>query len=166
MRSPADPHRPHGIVDPDVDLQAPAQRAETRPHELDLLAVIAAGGVLGSEARYGIDRLIPPPVAGFPWATLLINVTGCLLIGVLMVVLIEVWSPHRDARPFLGVGVLGGYTTFSTFAVDAVRLVRAHHAGAAAGYVVATVVCCLLAVLGATVATRRLARFRDVEAAR
>ena len=85
--------------------------------------------MLGAEARYGIDRLIPPPATGFPWATLLINVSGCLLIGVLMVLLVEVWSPHRYARPFLGVGVLGGYTTFSTFAVDAVRLVRAQHAG-------------------------------------
>jgi CrcB protein len=166
MRPPADPPRPHGIVDPDVDLHDPAQRAETRPHELDLLAVIAAGGVLGAEARYGIDRLIPPPTAGFPWATLLINVTGCLLIGVLMVLLIEVWSPHRYARPFLGVGVLGGYTTFSTFAVDSVRLVRAQHVGSAAAYVVASVVCCLVAVVGATLATRRLTTVRVVEAAR
>jgi CrcB protein len=157
MRPSADPKRTHGIVDPDVDLHDPAQLAETRPHELDLLAAIAVGGVLGSEARYGIDRLVPATAHGFPWATLLVNISGSLLIGVLMVVLVEVWSPHRLARPFLGVGVLGGYTTFSTFAIDTVRLVRADHAVTAAFYVVASVVCCLGAVWAATIATRRLA---------
>jgi CrcB protein len=72
-------------------------------------------------------------------------------------VLLELARPHRLWRPFLGVGVLGGYTTYSTFAVDAVRLLHQHRPGVALGYVVVTFVSCLAAVwLGAT-GTRSLA---------
>ena len=53
-----------------------------------------------------------------PWATFLINVSGCALIGVLMVTITELTSPHRLVRPLLGLGVLGGYTTFSTYSVE------------------------------------------------
>lgn len=145
------------VVDADVDLHDPAQRAETRPHEWDLLLAIAAGGVLGAEARYGIATLMPHASSAFPWATLLTNVSGCLLIGVLMVVVLDLLErPHRLLRPFLGVGVLGGFTTFSTFAVDAERLVDAGRLGTAAAYVAATLVLGQVAVHAATAATRRL----------
>lgn len=157
---PADPHRARS-VDPDVDLHDPDQLAEIRPHEIVLLAVIAAGGVVGAEARYGVGRLLPAARGEFPWATLIVNVSGCLLIGVLMVLLAELWSPHRFTRPFLGVGVLGGYTTFSTFGIEAVGLVREHRPAVAAGYIVASLVLCLLAVHGASAAAGRLLRSDD-----
>jgi fluoride exporter len=124
--------------------------------QLDLLAVIAAGGVLGAEARYGVARLLPHPPAAFPWATLVVNALGCLLIGVLMVVVTELTRPHRLARPFLGVGVLGGFTTFSTYTVDVQRLLLAHRPGMALGYLLGTLAAALVTVwLGAT-ATRAL----------
>jgi CrcB protein len=168
MRLADDDARPHPepantpahvrVIDSDVDLHDPGQRGETRPREWDLLVAIAAGGVAGAEARYGIDAALPHTGSAFPWATLLINVSGCLLIGVLMVLVLELTSPHRLLRPFLGEGVLGGYTTFSTFAVDAERLVRDHRPLLALGYAALTLVLCLVAVYAATVVTRVLGR--------
>ncbi|HEX6234199.1 MAG TPA: CrcB family protein [Jiangellaceae bacterium] len=86
--------------------------------QLQPLGIIALGGVLGAEARYGIDHLAAGSASAVPWATLTVNVAGCLLIGVLMVVLLELTAPHRLLRPFLGIGVLGGFTTFSAYAVE------------------------------------------------
>jgi CrcB protein len=84
-----------------------------------ILAVIAAGGGSGSVARYLLGRLWPDAGHQLPWTTLTINLTGSLLLGMLVVAVTEVWRPHRLVRPLLGTGVLGGYTTFSTFAVQA-----------------------------------------------
>jgi len=158
---PADPSRRRilardGIVDPDVDLHDPAQREETRPREWDLLLTVAVGGVLGAEARYGIATGLPSSGSAFPWATVVTNISGCLLIGLLMSFLATLARPRRLLRPFLGVGVLGGYTTYSTFAVDAERLLRAGRALAALGYVTVTVVGCAVAVvLGSLPMVRR-----------
>ena len=134
------------VADPDADLHAARQRRETRPRQWDLVVACSAGGVLGTWARYGVGRAVPHTGREFPWSTVLINATGCLLIGALMVVLLELTSPHRLVRPFLGVGVLGGYTTYSTFAVDVERLVLNHQPGAALSYVVVTVLSCAVAV--------------------
>ena len=144
-----------GRIDPDrIDDDVPPGRTPLR-REWDVLAVIAVGGVLGAESRYGVDRLVPPSARGFPWATFGINVLGCLLMGALMVVLTERVTPHRLTRPFLGIGVLGGFTTFSSFAVDAERLIRAHRPGLALAYVVATLaVAAVTLALGATLARR------------
>ena len=112
-----------------------------------MLLVIAAGGALGSLARYALERAMPHSSPGdFAWATFLTNVSGCLLIGVLMWLVVEVWEPRRYARPFLGVGVLGGFTTFSTYAVEAQGMARAGAWGTAGLYVVASVVLGVLAV--------------------
>lgn len=80
------------------------------------LPLISAGGVLGALARYGISAAWPHPADGFPWATWVINVSGCFLIGVLLTRL-----PGAHLRLFLGVGFLGGYTTFSTAMVDVLQ---------------------------------------------
>lgn len=146
------------IIDPDFDRHDPAQVSETRVREWDLLVAIAAGGVVGAEARYGVGLLLPHHRGAFPWATVLINASGCLLIGVLMVVLLELTDPHRLARPFLGVGILGGYTTFSTFAMDTEQLILDHRALLALLYVLATVVLCAVAVWSATLLTRGLSQ--------
>lgn len=111
---------PEFRVDPDVDLRIPADRAELTAHPAAVLGAIAAGGVLGGLARAGVQAAFPYAPTGFPWATFGINLTGCLLIGVLMAV-IGARPVHPLVRPFLGVGVLGGFTTFSAYAVDAQR---------------------------------------------
>ncbi|MBM0229681.1 CrcB family protein, partial [Micromonospora sp. ATA51] len=128
---------PEFRVDPDVDLHVPADRAELTAHPATVLGAIAAGGVLGALARAGIQAAFPHPPTGFPWATFGINVTGCLLIGALMAVL-RARPAHPLVRPFLGVGVLGGFTTFSAYAVDAQRAVAAGAAGTALAYLAAT----------------------------
>ncbi|MEU8247767.1 fluoride efflux transporter CrcB [Nonomuraea sp. NPDC048916] len=87
-----------------------------------VLAMIALGGGLGSVARYLVTEAIPVSAGGFPWGTFLINVTGCFLLGLLMVFVLQVWPPTRYVRPFLGIGFLGGYTTFSAFTAEIVHL--------------------------------------------
>ncbi|MEJ2871730.1 fluoride efflux transporter CrcB [Actinomycetospora sp. OC33-EN08] len=104
------------------------------------VAAVALGGALGALARWGLSLAWPTPAGGFPTTTLLVNVVGCLLMGILVVHVAEVRTAHPLVRPFLGVGVLGGFTTFSTFAVDAQHLLAAGRLGPALGYLGATVV--------------------------
>jgi CrcB protein len=124
----------------------------------DVVAVIALGGVIGSVGRWGLAQLLPSGRDAFPWATLWVNVTGAFLIGALMHYVLEVWPPHRLVRPFLGVGLLGGWTTFSTYMLDARGLLATGHLLVAAEYVIGTLVLGLAAVwLGLSLA-RALAR--------
>lgn len=118
------------------------------------------GGAAGAGARYLIGQAWPTPVEALPFSTLAINILGCALIGVLMVLITDVWSSQRLLRPFLGTGVLGGFTTFSTYAVDIQRLVSGGHPGTALAYLTITPVGALLAVWGAATTTRRLVNWR------
>ncbi|MEV6106875.1 CrcB family protein [Streptomyces sp. NPDC051940] len=137
-------------VDPDVDLHLPAHRAETVGSGLwKVLAAVSAGGVLGALARYGATELWPAR-----WAVLGVNVVGCALIGVLMVLVSEMGSAHPLVRPFLGTGVLGGFTTFSAYAVDFAELLQEERVGAALGYASGTLVGALGAVWAAASVTR------------
>ncbi|MGW2215898.1 fluoride efflux transporter FluC [Nonomuraea sp. NPDC001684] len=137
---------PRAAVDPDVDLHVPAQRGELARAPVATLAVIAAGGVLGALARYAVLTAFPVPPGGFAWPTLAVNVTGCLLIGLLMVAITEVWQAHPLTRPFLGVGVLGGFTTFSTSIADAHGALAAGQPRTALAYLAVTLVMALAAV--------------------
>ncbi|MFD1541509.1 fluoride efflux transporter CrcB [Nonomuraea guangzhouensis] len=114
--------------------------------------------LLGALARYGLGMAFPRPPGGFPWTTFAINVTGCLLIGVLMVAITEIWDVPAWVRPLLGVGVLGGFTTFSTYIVDTGQLLTAGAPREALLYLVATPVMALAAVWAGSTATRSLAR--------
>ncbi|MFC5060618.1 fluoride efflux transporter CrcB [Actinomycetospora atypica] len=102
------------------------------------VAVVAVGGALGALARWALGVAWPTPPGGFPTTTLGINVVGCLLMGVLVVHVAEVRTAHPLIRPFLGVGVLGGFTTFSTFAYDAHQLLVGGRPGVALAYLAAT----------------------------
>ncbi|GAB3590883.1 CrcB family protein [Angustibacter peucedani] len=138
----------------DPDLPEPRSRhLAGRPRRSDALLVVALGGALGCLARWGLTRALPvaPDV---PWATLTANLVGCLALGALMVVVVERRRGHPLLRPFLGVGVLGGFTTFSTYALDARALVADDRALLALGYVAGSLVGGLLA----TVVGLRLAR--------
>jgi fluoride exporter len=128
--------------------------------DLPVLAAVAAGGGLGALARYGLAEALPTPPGQFPWSTFATNVFGCLLIGVLMVLVTEVRTTHRLVRPFLGVGVLGGFTTFSTYAVEIRELLAPGTVGLAFAYLAGTLVAALLAVLAGVSATRALAGVR------
>jgi len=110
-----------------------------------VIGAVAAGGVLGSEARYLLGVAFAQTPGTWPWTTFWINVSGCLLIGVLYTVLTERVDPHPLLRPLLGVGVLGGYTTFSTFSVETVGLVDAGRPALALAYALVTPVVAVLA---------------------
>jgi CrcB protein len=121
------------VRDDDADL--PAQGPMLAPH---LLAAVTVGGVLGALGRYGLGVALPTQPGFFPATTVLINLSGAFLLAALIATLARRPAPSPLWRLLLGTGVLGGYTTFSTFAVDADRLVSTGHGGLAAGYVAAT----------------------------
>ena len=119
-----------------------------------VLATVSAGGALGSLARWGTGLALPTPAGGIPWTILWINVVGCLLIGVLIAV-VQLRHPHPLVRPFLGTGVLGGFTTFSAYAVDGAVLLRDGRVGAAAAYLAGTLAAALAAAWIGLALTRR-----------
>ncbi|WP_035847196.1 fluoride efflux transporter CrcB [Kitasatospora azatica] len=132
----------------------------------DTVAAVAVGGVLGAEARYGLGTLWHTPAGAFPWTTLLINAVGCLVIGVFLVAITEGRPAHRLVRPFFGTGVLGGFTTFSTYCLDAYRLLDAHRPGPALGYLAGTLVAALGAVAAGAGGMRWVLARRGVAPAR
>jgi len=152
-------------IDPDNAADdAPAPQAQgrgaptpARHRRWDIAAVIAAGGALGGAARYGLNELWPTQPGGFPWSTFTENVLGCLLIGALLVYLLEVIAPHRYARPFLAIGVLGGFTTFSTYAAETAGLLRTGHSPLALIYLFGTLVVALVATWTGLTAARAAA---------
>jgi CrcB protein len=145
-------------VDPDIDLHDANQRSELSAHPW-ALPVIAAGGMVGASVRYGLERLWPPsdPTA-VPWATFAANVSGCLLLGVVMVLVTEAGQRHPLWRPFLGVGILGGFTTFSTYAVQVQQGIQVQASRMALGYMFGTLAAALVAVTAGAMAARALLR--------
>lgn len=143
-------------VPPDIDLRAPAPPGSGR-EQWPVLAVVSVGGALGACARYGAALVWPTSAGAFPWTTLAVNALGCALIGVLMVAVTDIVAAHPLVRPFLGTGVLGGFTTLSTYTVDIARLLRDGHPATALTYAAATLAAALAAVWAAATATRRVA---------
>jgi CrcB protein len=95
--------------------------------------LVAAGGGIGAALRYLLGGLITSRLGpDFPWGTFIVNVSGCLLIGVVLG-LVERGALPAEARLFLAVGVLGGYTTFSTFGYETFRLLEGGELLQAAG---------------------------------
>jgi CrcB protein len=111
------------------------------------LAFVAAGGALGSVARYLAFQLATPP-----WGTFGVNVLGSFLIGIAFVAL----AGRGPGQLFLVTGLLGGFTTFSAFSLDALRLVEDGRLTAACVYVLGTVVLSLLACLAGLVMARAI----------
>lgn len=148
-------------IDPDIDLHIPAQRRELVHHHGPVLTAIAFGGGLGALSRYGLAHLLPTRPDQFPWGTFVINTLGCLLIGVLMVLITEVRTAHRLVRPFLGVGVLGGFTTFSTYALEIHDLLHPGAIALAFVYLAGTFLAAMLAVLSGVWITRAVAMGRN-----
>ncbi|WP_017934614.1 fluoride efflux transporter FluC [Nocardioides sp. Iso805N] len=140
-------------IDPDVDCDVElTERPSPHPWQVlnehvHLVPAIAVGGALGSLARFGLAKAAPHAAGDFAWATLATNLSGAFLLGLLMALMLTIWSHTRYVRPFLGVGVLGGYTTFSTYELDTRGLLAAGHPAEALAYVAATVALGLVAVL-------------------
>lgn len=115
---------------------------------------VALGGACGACLRFGLLRLIPP-AGGYPWAVQLANVLGSFLIGFLFVQIAMRWGNQHVAWQLLGVGVLGGFTTYSTFSLDTVRLIEQGRMSTALVYVLTTVVLCIgMAAVGVLLGRR------------
>ncbi|MFF2361334.1 fluoride efflux transporter CrcB [Streptomyces sp. NPDC058122] len=153
------PHPEH-VGESGAPVRAPARPPSPWRGQGPVVAAVSLGGTVGASARYGAGLLWPTPDGTFPWTTFTINVVGCAVIGVLMVLVTDVRSVHRLARPFFGTGVLGGFTTFSTYAVDIRDLVGTGHPGTGLVYLAATLFAALAAVWIGTTATRRALAWR------
>ncbi len=125
------------------------------------VAAIAVGGGLGGVARYLLSAAFPAG-HGFPWAIFAVNVSGSFLLGVLVVYLLEIWPPRRFLRPFLAVGLIGGYTTFSTFAGGVLTLLVGGATALADAYALSSILAGLLAVWCGVHAARLPARLREL----
>jgi CrcB protein len=112
---------------------------------MQMILAVAAGGAFGAVARYlvvtGVGRLLGPH--DFPWGTLTVNVVGSVLMGVLIELMALVWSPSQELRAFLVIGILGAFTTFSTFSLDVAVLVERGHNLFVAAYVAGSVALCV-----------------------
>src|SRR5436305_15338112 len=113
--------------------------------DVRVLSAIAVGGALGSLARYGVSRIVHVSPGHFPWATFWTNVSGSFALGAVLVLLVARFPPSRYVRPFLAVGFIGAYTTFSTMAVETDVLVKDGHAAVGIAYLLASLTAGLLA---------------------
>jgi len=119
------------------------------------LAAIFAGGFLGAIARAGLLEALPHDPGEWPWATFLANVVGAFLLGYTVTRLQERLPLSAYRRPFLGTGLCGALTTFSTMQLELLRMLDGSHVGLAAGYAAASLAVGFVAVAAATNLVRR-----------
>jgi fluoride exporter len=119
---------------------------------------VAIGGAIGSAARYGVNvwsaRLLG---AAFPWHTLIVNIAGCFVMGVLVELMALKLNMGNEIRAFLTTGILGGFTTFSAYSLDFALLVERKSYGAALAYGAGSVALSLIAVFAGLYLVRTLA---------
>jgi CrcB protein len=107
---------------------------------MTMLLAVALGGALGALGRYFvISRVGHWLKTGFPFGTLTVNIAGSFALGLLVGLMANVWAPAPELRAFATVGILGAFTTFSTFALDVTFLVERNRSGLAAAYALASV---------------------------
>lgn len=114
--------------------------------------LVGAGGAIGSMARLGVYRLLPAP-----WGTLGVNIAGSLLMGLLVGVLAARGTIAEGPRLLLGVGVLGGFTTFSAFSLDAAQMLQRGAWGGAMAYALGSVLLAVAALFAGLLLGRALA---------
>jgi fluoride exporter len=120
--------------------------------------LVGLGGAAGAMARYGVSLAIPARAEGWPWATFMINVSGSLAIGALAGWLATRGEQGEPMRLLLGVGVLGGFTTFSAYSLETLRLIERGDMTGAAAYSLGSVIAGLAAVaIGVAIAKRVIA---------
>ena len=119
------------------------------------LAAIYAGGVLGALGRVGLSEALPHGAGAWPWATFVVNMVGAALLGWFVTRLGERLPPSTYGRPFLGTGICGALTTFSTLQLELFRMLEEGNVPLALGYAAATIAGGFACVHFGTVATRR-----------
>ena len=114
---------------------------------MKLVLAIALGGAIGAVGRHYVSIAMTLLLGhGFPWGTLFVNIAGSFLLGVLIESMALVWSPTVEMRALLTVGVLGAFTTFSTFSLDVATLYGRGAAPALAAYIATSVAISILAL--------------------
>ncbi len=125
---------------------------------MQIILAIAAGGAAGAVMRHFANNAIMHQVtSGFPYGILSINVIGSLLMGVMVGLFAHVWQPPAEIKAFLTVGVLGAFTTFSTFSLDVVTLYERGAVLAAAAYITASVILSIAGLFAGLLLVRHFA---------
>jgi len=122
-----------------------------------LLLAIAAGGAIGAVGRHYVSaQVMKLAGSGFPWGTVSVNVLGSFIMGVLVETMALRWNVGTEMRAFMTVGILGAFTTFSTFSLDFATLVGRGAEFAALGYAALSVVLAVLGLFAGLAITRFL----------
>ncbi len=122
-----------------------------------MILAIALGGALGALSRYFVTGYIQNLTDNeFPWGTLSVNVIGCAVLGVLLSLISNTWSPSAEMRTFCIVGLMGAFTTFSAFSIEVVLMIEKGQWLTAACYIMLSIICCVGATMAAMVATRTI----------
>ncbi len=125
-------------------------------HDRRELAAIFCGGIVGALARTELAQAFPSSAHEWPWAIFSVNLVGAFLLGYFVTRLAERLPTSAYKRPFLGTGVCGALTTFSTVQLELYKMTQVHAWGLAVGYAAATVVAGFAAVMLATALVRRV----------
>jgi CrcB protein len=133
------------------------RRDRQRRAQPDVLAVIALGGMIGATARFELAEAIPIAPGRFPWATFWANLSGSFVLGFLLVLLRRRFPPTRYLRPFLATGIIGAYTTMSTYQVETALLIKNGHAATGLLYGAGSVVAGLVVAYAGIVVARLVA---------
>jgi len=111
-----------------------------------VVAAVALGGAIGSVARYFVSTIQSPTWTGFPYAIFLVNVSGGFVMGVLVELMALKFSVSTEIRAFLTTGIMGGYTTFSTFSLESAALIQRQAYVMATSYVIGSALLSILAL--------------------
>lgn len=118
--------------------------------------LVMSGGAIGAGLRFGLSRALPVSDGGWPWPTFAANILGGLAMGVLAAWILRGDNSAEPLRLFVGVGVLGGFTTFSAFSLEMARMIERGQTGLAAGYALASVLLALGALFAGMTAAKAI----------
>ncbi|MES2295297.1 MAG: fluoride efflux transporter CrcB [Pseudomonadota bacterium] len=122
-----------------------------------VMAAVAVGGAIGSVARYLMAGFVQAAAwEGFPYGIFVVNVSGGFIMGLLVELMALKWNVSLEMRAFLTTGIMGGYTTFSTFSLDSALLIQRGSYASAAAYIVGSAVLSILALFAGLWAVRTL----------
>lgn len=112
-----------------------------------VMIAVATGGAVGSLCRYLVSNKMSQMVVGsFPWGTFSVNVIGSFIMGIIVGLVSEKWQISNEMKSLITIGILGGFTTFSTFSLDIINLIENKLFGVAVGYFTASVLVSVLAL--------------------
>jgi fluoride exporter len=127
-------------------LAFPLRALAAKPRAMKSILFVMVGGALGAALRYGVARALPVSGSDWPWPTLVVNVFGGFIMGLLATWLLRAGDSGEPMRLLLGVGLLGGFTTFSAFSLEMAMMVERGQVVLAGSYALASVLLALVAL--------------------